>query len=75
MMTSIRNTPSKTKWLAGSAITLALAIGSFAPFSAIQAQKISPALVFGQEAPPPTLDPYFTTSIATRNIAMHVSNS
>ena len=72
MMTSIRNTFSKTKWLAGSAITFAIAIGSFAPFLTTQAQKISPSLVFGQEAPPPTLDPYFTTSIATRNIAMHV---
>ena len=37
-----------------------------------QAQKISPMLVFGQEATPPTLDPHFSTSIATRNVAMHV---
>jgi peptide/nickel transport system substrate-binding protein len=32
----------------------------------------SPMLVFGQEAPPPTLDPHFSTSISTRNIAMHI---
>ena len=37
-----------------------------------QAQKRSPMLVFGQEAPPPTLDPHFSTSIATRNVAMHI---
>lgn len=37
-----------------------------------QAQQRSPMLVFGQEAPPPTLDPHFSTSIATRNIAMHL---
>jgi peptide/nickel transport system substrate-binding protein len=29
-------------------------------------------LVFGQEAGPPTLDPHFTTSVATRNVAMHI---
>jgi peptide/nickel transport system substrate-binding protein len=37
-----------------------------------QAQKRSATLVFGQEAPPPTLDPHFSTSIATRNVAMHI---
>lgn len=37
-----------------------------------QAQKRSAMLVFAQEAPPPTLDPYFSSSIATRNIAMHI---
>ena len=37
-----------------------------------EAQKRSPMLVFGQEAPPPTLDPHFSTSIATRNVAMHI---
>lgn len=36
------------------------------------AQKRTPMLVFAQEAPPPTLDPYFSTSISTRNVAMHV---
>jgi peptide/nickel transport system substrate-binding protein len=34
--------------------------------------KRSTMLVFGQEAPPPTLDPHFSTSISTRNIAMHI---
>jgi peptide/nickel transport system substrate-binding protein len=37
-----------------------------------QAQKRSASLVFGQEATPPTLDPHFSTSIATRNVAMHI---
>ncbi len=37
-----------------------------------QAQKKSALLVFGQEATPPTLDPHFSTSIATRNVAMHI---
>ena len=36
------------------------------------AQKRGGTLVFGQEATPPTLDPHFSTSIATRNVAMHV---
>jgi len=36
------------------------------------AQKRNPTLTFGQEAPPPTLDPHFSTSIATRNVAMHI---
>ncbi|MEO6269228.1 MAG: ABC transporter substrate-binding protein [Lautropia sp.] len=36
------------------------------------AQKRNPSLTFGQEAPPPTLDPHFSTSIATRNVAMHI---
>lgn len=71
-MTSIKKTLSQSKWLACSAITLGLTLSSFAAISPVQAQKISPILVFGQEAPPPTLDPYFTTSIATRNVAMHV---
>ena len=42
-----------------------------APLDAL-AQKRSPTLVFGQEATPPTLDPHFSTSIATRNVAMHI---
>ena len=37
-----------------------------------RAQALKPLLVFGQEAPPPTLDPYFTTAISTRNVAMHI---
>ncbi len=36
------------------------------------AQKMSEILVFGQEATPPTLDPHFSTSVATRNVAMHI---
>ncbi len=47
------------------------AVFATAPSDA-QAQKISPMLVFGQEATPPTLDPHFSTSIATRNVAMHI---
>lgn len=38
----------------------------------VQAQKRSATLVFGQEAPPNTLDPHFSTAIATRNVAMHI---
>ena len=37
-----------------------------------QTQKRAAMLVFAQEAPPPTLDPYFSTSISTRNVAMHI---
>lgn len=37
-----------------------------------QAQKRSATLAFGQEATPPTLDPQFSSSIATRNVAMHI---
>lgn len=36
------------------------------------AQKQGGTLVFAQEAPPPTLDPYFSTSISTRNVAMNI---
>jgi peptide/nickel transport system substrate-binding protein len=37
-----------------------------------QAQKRSASLVFAQEAPPPTLDPHFSSNIAMRNVAMHI---
>ncbi|BBK39074.1 ABC di/peptide transporter substrate-binding protein [Allostella sp. ATCC 35155] len=36
------------------------------------AQKRGGTLVFVQEAPPPTLDPYFSTSVSTRNVAMNI---
>src|SRR5688572_6751773 len=36
------------------------------------AQKRSPTLIFGQEATPPTLDPHFSTSLSTRNVAMNI---
>src|SRR4051812_3039113 len=36
------------------------------------AQKPGGRLTFGQEAPPPTLDPYFSTSVSTRNVAMQI---
>ena len=38
----------------------------------VQAQKRSATLIFGQEAPPPTLDPHFSTSVSTRNVAMNI---
>jgi peptide/nickel transport system substrate-binding protein len=51
---------------------LLIGTGLAAGLQPAQAQKRSASLVFGQEAPPPTLDPHFSTSIATRNVAMHV---
>ena len=56
------------QWVAAYAICLC-AIA--APTDA-QAQKRATMLVFAQEAPPPTLDPYFSTSVSTRNVAMHI---
>ena len=56
------------QWVAACAICLC-AIA--APTDA-QAQKRAAMLVFAQEAPPPTLDPYFSTSVSTRNVAMHI---
>lgn len=53
------------------AIALLATAGLLSPL-AVQAQKRSATLIFGQEAPPPTLDPYFSSSIATRNVAMHI---
>ncbi|MSP98418.1 MAG: ABC transporter substrate-binding protein [Betaproteobacteria bacterium] len=38
----------------------------------VQAQKLTATLIFAQEAPPPTLDPHFSTSVSTRNVAMHI---
>ena len=54
--------------LAALAMTLCIAFTA----QPVHAQKHSATLVFGQEAPPPTLDPYFTSSIAMRNVAMHI---
>ena len=55
-------------------VLAALAVSIFAtlPAQVVLAQKNSATLVLGQEATPPTLDPHFSTSIATRNVAMHV---
>ena len=53
-------------------LTVGLCLGVMVSPFASQAQTIKPLLVFGQEAPPPTLDPYFTTAISTRNVAMHI---
>jgi peptide/nickel transport system substrate-binding protein len=50
----------------------ALAVAALASHGLSAEPKRSPMLVFGQEAPPPTLDPHFSTSISTRNIAMHI---
>ena len=50
----------------------ALAIATLASYDASAQPRRSPMLVFGQEAPPPTLDPHFSTAISTRNIAMHI---
>ena len=54
--------------LAALAMTLCIAFAA----QPVHAQKHSATLVFGQEAPPPTLDPYFTSSIAMRNVSMHI---
>jgi len=40
--------------------------------STAEAQKKGGTLIFVQEAPPPTLDPYFSTSVSTRNVAMNI---
>ena len=52
--------------------TIAMSLCIAAIPQQVQAQKNSATLVFGQEAPPPTLDPYFTSSIAMRNVSMHI---
>ncbi len=54
------------------ALALPLATGLALGAGTAAAQKRSPMLVFAQEAPPPTLDPYFSTSISTRNVAMNI---
>ncbi len=54
------------RWAAGLAF-LATSLGLVA-----NAQPRGGHLIFGQEAGPLTLDPHFTTSIATRNVSMHV---
>ena len=48
-----------------------LLLGAATPQIAV-AQTRSATLVFAQEATAPTLDPHFSTSIATRNVAMHI---
>lgn len=50
----------------------ALLCAGLAASGAALAQQRLPMMVFAQEAPPPTLDPYFSTSVSTRNIAMHI---
>ena len=69
-----RNAAARRQPLVARAMVAALAMcASFAMTPQdVQAQKRSALLVFGQEAPPPTLDPHFSTSIATRNVAMHI---
>jgi len=42
------------------------------PAAQVQAQKRSGELIIAQIAPPPTLDPHFSTSISTRNVAMNI---
>jgi peptide/nickel transport system substrate-binding protein len=59
----------------GRGAVLSCLIGTLATgllVSPAVAQKRAPMLVFAQEAPPPTLDPYFSTSVSTRNVAMHI---
>jgi len=53
-------------------LTIGFCLGLVVAPIAPHAQTVKPLLVFGQEAPPPTLDPYFTTAISTRNVAMHI---
>jgi peptide/nickel transport system substrate-binding protein len=50
----------------------ALSLGMIAAPGQALAQKRSATFAFGQEATPPTLDPHFSSSIATRNVAMHI---
>lgn len=59
---------TKRKMLAACALSVCF----FALPQGAQAQKLSATLIFGQEAPPPTLDPHFSTSVSTRNVAMHI---
>ncbi|MCC7272830.1 MAG: ABC transporter substrate-binding protein [Alphaproteobacteria bacterium] len=54
-----------------AAAAAALAVVAFAAAPA-DAQKRGGTLIFAQEAPPPTLDPYFSTSVSTRNVAMNM---
>jgi peptide/nickel transport system substrate-binding protein len=58
------------KAVAGLAAAAVLA--AFFACAAEAAPKRGGTLIFAQEAPPPTLDPHFSTSISTRNIAMNV---
>ena len=66
----------RSMWLSTMArqslLTIGFCMGLAVAPVASQAQTVKPLLVFGQEAPPPTLDPYFTTAISTRNVAMHI---
>jgi peptide/nickel transport system substrate-binding protein len=55
---------------AGVAALGALALLAAGPVAA--QPKRGGMLVFAQEAPPPTLDPHFSSAISTRNIAMHI---
>lgn len=74
----LQNKPRKqsfvwlTKMARQSLLTIGFCLGLAVAPVASHAQTVKPLLVFGQEAPPPTLDPYFTTAISTRNVAMHI---
>ncbi len=56
----------------GLALSGVLAVAALLPHDLSAQPRRTPMLVFGQEAPPPTLDPHFSTAISTRNIAMHI---
>ena len=56
------------KLLAGLSLSVCVILSA----PAVVAQTRSASLTLGQEATPPTLDPHFSTSIGTRNVAMHI---
>ncbi len=57
-------------WKVLAVLALSACMAAAPPLA--QAQKRSATLVFAQEAPPPTLDPHFSSNIAMRNVAMHI---
>ncbi len=63
-----RHFPRVRQW----ALACAICLCAVATATDALAQKRAAMLVFAQEAPPPTLDPYFSTSVSTRNVAMHM---
>ncbi len=70
--TGTRRQPWLTRTLRVAATSTATAVLLALSVQPALAQKMSEKLTFGQIAPPPTLDPHFSTSISTRNIAMHI---
>lgn len=72
-MTARNTTAQRRRSLVRGVITgLSVVVLGILSSPAALAQKHSAMLAIGQEATPPTLDPHFSTSVATRNVAMHI---